>query len=221
MGIVIGQKPIVLNGLTFCVDSLDKDSYSGSGSTWIDLMGNFNLTSISPSYTATPSPSIDFNGSQQIAMAHANLFDFTDCAIEAWLYFDQIGQENGATVWFNTSVGDEFQAAVNTNQIGIAMDGSWPGWTSTSFPSLVGRWSHHCVSRIGSSLQYYVDGTSIVTYSNSTAGNNNSSLIIGQQTGGNHSFDGKMAILRIYSSTGLSSTEVVKNYNAQKDRFGL
>ena len=39
-----GAKPIVSNGLVFCVDALDKHSYPGSGTTWSDLINSNNGT---------------------------------------------------------------------------------------------------------------------------------------------------------------------------------
>ena len=32
-----GNPDLINNGLTFCIDALDKNSYIGSGTTWTDL----------------------------------------------------------------------------------------------------------------------------------------------------------------------------------------
>ena len=44
---------LVTDGLVFLVDSADKNSYAGSGTTWTDLTGNgYNFTtSDSPTFT--------------------------------------------------------------------------------------------------------------------------------------------------------------------------
>ena len=76
-------------------------------------------------------------------------------------------------------------------------------------------------TRVGSDVRYYIDGVSYKNTTNSTAGNDNSALLFGEQIGGNHSFDGKMANIKIYNGKGLTSTEALQNFNALRGRFGV
>ena len=228
MGILVGEKKIVGTGLSNLYDAKNKQSYSGSGNDWNDLMGNFNLTGLvggggtEPTYNALAGGCFDFDGSDKITFTHATKFDFTgDFAVECWMYFDQVGQEGSGTVWFNTTSIDELQFAVsNTSQVGFAVDGSWKGYSNTGL-SLANKWSCHLATRVGSDVRYYIDGVSYKNTTNSTAGNDNSALLFGEQTGGNHSFDGKMANIKIYNGKGLTSTEALQNFNAQRGRFGV
>ena len=233
MGIVIGQKPIVEHGLTNYYDALNTASYPGSGNDWKDLMGDFDLTGLvggggtEPTFNSLAGGCFDFDGSDKLRLTHATKFDFADFAVECWIYHDDVGQEGGATVWFNTNALDELQFAVegtgDNTRVVIASNGSNTGFVSTSnLPDLQNRWSCHTATRIGSDFRYYIDGVSRASRTDSTAGNNNTAILFGEQANsGNHNLDGKMANIKIYNGKGLTSTEVAKNFNAQKQRFGL
>ena len=119
MGIIVGQKPIVQNGLTQYYDALNTASYPGSGNDWNDLMGDFNLTGLvggggtEPTYNALAGGCFDFDTNDKLQLNHTTKFDFTgDFAVECWIYHDDVGNEGGATVWFNTTYLDELQFAV-------------------------------------------------------------------------------------------------------------
>lgn len=232
---------IVSEGLTNLYDTRDPRSYAGSGNDWKDVMGDFDLDGlvrndgsgdIAPAFDTSATGSVfDFRGqtdsgqqSDHIDLVHATKFDFaTDFAVEAWLYFDQVAHHNGATVWFCSSTLDELQYAVSaTSQVGLALDGTWKGFVNTGL-SLGSRWSCHLATRVGSTVSYYVDGVSRVSYTNTTAGNDNSALCFGEQRHGygNHGFDGKIANIKIYRDKGLDASEALQNFNAQKTVFGL
>ena len=217
---------IIDDGLIFYVDAKNTKSYPGSGTDWNDLMGDTNLTGLvggsgEPTFNTLAGGCFDFDGSDKLELTHATKFDFADFTIECWMYFDQVAQEGGATVWCNTTTLDELQFAVSaTSQVGMALDGSWGGFVNTGL-SLANKWSCHNVSRIGSDIRYYIDGVSRTNQTNSTAGNDNSTIKFGEQSGGNHSFDGKIANIKIYNGKGLTSTEVLQNFNAQRGRFGV
>ena len=233
MGIIVGQKPIVQNGLTQYYDALNTASYPGSGNDWNDLMGDFNLTGLvggggtEPTYNALAGGCFDFDTNDKLQLNHTTKFDFTgDFAVECWIYHDDVGNEGGATVWFNTTYLDELQFAVEDTgdnpRVVIASSGGNTGFVSTSnLTDLQNRWSCHTGTRIGSDIRYYIDGVSRVSRTDSTAGDNNNAILFGEQSGGNHSLDGKIANIKIYRDKGLTATETIKNFNAQKQRFGL
>ena len=222
---------IIDDGLIFYVDAKNTKSYPGSGTDWNDLMGDTNLTGLvggsgEPTFNTLAGGCFDFDGSDALQFGHtAGGFDFADFAVECWIYFDNIGQEGSATVWFNTSSNGVLQFAIegtgDNPNVGIYA-GGWSGWVSTSgLTDLQNRWSCHTATRIGSTITQYIDGVSRDTLTSSTAGNDNSALLFGEQAGGNHSLDGKIANIKIYNNKGLTSTEVLQNYNAHKSRFGL
>ena len=232
MGINYGPPPIVATGISNLYDASDKHSYVGSGNDWNDIMGDFNLTGLvggggtEPTYNALAGGCFDFDGSDYLQLTHATKFDFAgDFTLECWIYHDDVGQEGSATVWFNTGNSAVLQFAVegtgDNPRVGIYASG-WSGWVNTSnLTDLQNRWSCHTGTRIGSTITQYIDGVSRDTLTSSTAANDNDSIIFGQQAGGNHSLDGKMANIKIYNGKGLTSTEVLQNFNAQRGRFGI
>ena len=142
------------------------------------------------------------------------------------MYFDNVGQEGGATVWYNSTIFDELNPGVestgNNPRVVISSNQSNTGWTNTSnLTDLQNRWSCHTFTRIGSDIRYYIDGVSRVNKTDSTAGNDQSAILFGEQQGGNHSLDGKIANIKIYNGKGLTSTEALQNFNAQRGRFGV
>ena len=84
-------------------------------------------------------------------------------------------------------------------------------------------WHHHAISRIGTTITYYIDSTSrgTKTNENSQIGTNGDTLDIGRYSGGGYAAEGEMAQLRIYAGKGLTATEVAFNYNNTKSTFGL
>jgi len=228
MAVHNGSLPIVTEGISNLYDAADRHSYPGSGNDWTDLMGDFDITGLvggggtEPTFNSLTGGCFDFDGSDKLQLTHATKFDLAgDYTIECWIYFDQCAQDNGATVWCNTTVGDEMQFAISeTSQVGMALDGVWGGFVNTGL-SLANKWSCHNVSRVGSDTRYYIDGVSRTNQTNSTAGNDNSALLFGEQAGGNHSLDGKISNIKIYNGKGLTSVEVLENFNAQRGRFGV
>ena len=227
----IGNDDIVTNGLTFYVDATNTKSHVSGSNDWNDLMDDFNLTGLvsgggtEPTFNSLAGGCFDFDGGDKLQLSHATKFDFADFTVECWIYFDNIGQEGSATVWFNTSSQGELQFAIegtgDNPNVGIYA-GGWSGWVSTSgLPDLQNRWSHHTATRIGSTITQYIDGVSRDTLSSSTAGNDNSALLFGEQAGGNHSLDGKIASIKIYNGKGLTASEVLQNFNALRNRYGV
>ena len=232
MGINYGPPPIVATGISNLYDASDKHSYVGSGNDWNDIMGDFNLTGLvggggtEPTFNTLAGGCFDFDGSDKLQLSHATKFDFADFTVECWIYFDDVGQEGSATVWYNSTIFDELNPGVestgNNPRVVISSNQSNTGWVNTSnLTDLQNRWSCHTFTRIGSDIRYYIDGVSRVNKTDSTAGNDQSAILFGEQQGGNHSLDGKIANIKIYNGKGLTSTEALQNFNAQRGRFGV
>jgi hypothetical protein len=82
-------------------------------------------------------------------------------------------------------------------------------------------WYYVAATTIGSSQAIYLNGSSIGT---STVSGpwpaSNEPITLGSAVNIHTFLTGNIAIGRIYNR-GLSSTEILQNYNAQKSRFGL
>ena len=75
------------------------------------------------------------------------------------------------------------------------------------------------VNYSNSTMDMYVDGVLDRNVANSTSGNNNPIDAIGNSWAA--IFDGDISSINFYQGKSLSSTEVIQNFEAQRNRFGL
>jgi hypothetical protein len=222
-----GPSEIVSDQLTFHLDSSNVSSYPGSGTTWTSLVNSSDVGTFvgDPTFNSAEADSIDLDGSgDYIAINDAALFDFSgDFTIEMAMKLDQVGQTNGATIVLSNDVLDHFQLHSTGNNMNVSIGGSIissPAYSS----NVVGRWLTFTMSRISGVIYFYDNANLIGTVNNST-NIDSSALYLGVQTPSRvpfyaHFTDGKIGSFRVYNK-GLSSEEVLQNFHATKDRFGL
>lgn len=75
------------SGLLFNLDASNSSSYSGSGSTWNDISGNNNNTTLynTPTYSSTNGGSLVFNGSNQYGLTPNTISSFSQGTFIAWI----------------------------------------------------------------------------------------------------------------------------------------
>ena len=217
---------IVTDGLVFLVDAASARSYPGSGNTWYDLSGNnYDLT-------LTNGPIWNSAG-------------YFDNDIDS--YFTGAGGSNVPTgndpytmvVWArqNTSWNGgagliSIGGFLTTNQsnalrtltssVGTFHHYWWGNDMSLSSNTgslAVGEWFQVAASFDGTTRRIWVNGVS--RSSDTPTGHNVTSTTIQvSKTYGSEYQVGDMAIACIYNR-GLTSAEMLQNFNAQKSRFGL
>lgn len=98
-----------------------------------------------------------------------------------------------------------------------------PLLTSLTTPSN-GNWYQVVITRISNTWSMYVNGSLEATASSagSLDGGVSTSINLGRESASDNTYyDGNISILRMYKNKGLTSNEVLQNYNATKGRFGL
>jgi len=220
----------VTSGVSFYVDAGNTASYSGSGTSWLDLSGN-NWTGTITSCTYTPngvSSYFTFNGSTSLVnfgnVTNAN-FGTSDFTITFWMY---------ASVWSGGSYGP-------LNKKTSDVDPGWHMYSDGGIPTLLnGRfgsttnnqcttavstnaWTMYTVIRSGSgagNLKWYVNGSSTAagTYTNTNNITNSQTLYVGYNQQYNAYLTGRMSVIAIYNRA-LSTTENTQNYNATSYRY--
>jgi|TARA_R100000027_G_scaffold16547_1_gene11888 hypothetical protein len=228
MGTRIGSPTIVTDGIVFYVDAGDKISYPGSGTTWSDLgRHKTNATLVgSPTFDSGNGGCFDMDGSDDVANASdANLplgssarticAWITNTRKDAWVSICHYGtSSNNSSNFFSigdTSDGYKLHMAAFNN----TADGS-----TAAVPN--DEWCHVAMSYGSNAVNYYINGSASGGDASYTGVNTTSdgTLAIGENKYASVHRDGKISSFIIYDRA-LTASEILKNYNAQKYRFGL
>jgi hypothetical protein len=216
---------IVTSGLTMSLDAGFTPSYPLSGTSWTDLsFGGNNGTLVNgPSYSSSNGGTIVFDGTNDYVNGSAISSQLTgDITVEAWIYIT-----SGPSDWVRI-IGTGSNPSGNRT-FGLWYDINrrllWQRYGATDpsiYPANVlsyNTWYYVAATTSGSSNALYLNGSSIGT---STAAGpwpaSNENITIGSAVGIHAFLTGNISIARIYNR-GLSSTEILQNYNVQSSRL--
>jgi len=220
---------LITRNLILHLDAGNVGSYTGTGTTWNNLVSSsYNATLYNGvSFSSSDGGSLVFDGTNDYAeiTSASGLGNFSgDFTIEFWVKISTHnsyglvlehyanGITNGHARWAT-------QQSVNSTQMYLRVDAQFTITTSGGTP-IDGKWHHHVVSRVGSTITYYIDAVSRGTATNSSdVGSSGDTLRIGMYNGGGYTTTGSIPQIRIYSGTGLIASEVTQNYNATKSNF--
>ena len=220
----------VTNGLLLYLESSYKSSYKGSGTSWKDISGNNKSGTLlnGATYSQNNNGVIVLDGTDDYINGTFSHTFTNGWTVEIWVYIDsRPSYPDDEGIWRISSSGTRRLNLRRTN----TSSNSWRyevtgpnGQTGTSgmqFNATTdGTWSQLICT--------YDGNTTLRAYHNSTlkkTGTFNigevpvSSFQIGENSSSPH-LDGSVATYRVYNRE-LSSSEILQNYNAQKDRFGL
>jgi hypothetical protein len=210
---------IVTSGLRLNLDAGNTTSYPGSGTTWYDISGNSNNATLvnGPTFDSNNGGSIVFDGTNDYVSNTISNPGSMPITFEFWIYSNSSSPvgifdtaPNTGDVLRNYSAGNvEWHIASPSIALGLSAN-TWTNITLQFYFST------------NRTIEYYKNGSLITTGTGSTSSTYAwNSLTFGNINGGSAgSYSGKMSVIRIYNRT-LSSAEVLQNYNAIKNRFGL
>lgn len=214
---------IQTDGLVFYIDAAYKKSYPRSGTTWTDLAGSNNGT-----LTNGPTFSSDFNGLIE--------FDGTNDSVTfgtpSELVFDA-DEQFSTSVWVQKENQSTSQVILQQRRtvIGIGYDGvagtstnvpySYIGATATNASTVLQDdvWYHIATTYNNQSFKLYVNAVAEGSGTRNKESDSGQTVFIGTHAGATNYFKGKVVNLSYYSRE-LSASEILQNYNAQKQRFG-
>ena len=229
---------IVTSGLVLNLDASNASSYPGSGTSWFDLSGNGNNGTLTngPTFNSANGGSIVFDGSNDYATLGASIptnlrLGQGNFTIDFWVYPNGTGTysicgnlndaDGGGSYWV---IINSTYTGLHTVQFGYA-GGAGYKFGTTALP--INVWSNVILSRIGTTMTCYINGSSYATpiTVNNFTGNFNIDYLIGMSKSGggftSYPLNGRLSILRIYNGVGFTQSEVLQNYNANRARFGL
>tara|TARA_R110000823_G_scaffold28498_3_gene83086 strand:- start:932 stop:1717 length:786 start_codon:yes stop_codon:yes gene_type:complete len=224
--------PIVTSSLYWHVDAANSSSYSGSGTTWTDLISSQNATLVnSPNYSTTEADgwgSFYFDGVNQYGTT-----SFTKAqaafSVSAWHKPASPQAQNGMQAIMNTFEGQSAEWwSIATGGTGrgtpeFVCDNDSSKVTIRDSAEAPDSWQMITGTRSGSSMKLYVN-TSLNTSANSLSTSDINGVepmyIASRATGYGEQYTGYISDLKIYTKA-LSASEVTQNYNALKGRYGL
>jgi hypothetical protein len=228
---------IVTDGLVLCLDASDGNSYPGSGTTWYDVSGNNNNSTLTngPTYNSANNGTIVLDGSNDTILAPScnSLGGLSEQALEIWVKTPGLGSGKNigglicpdyGQISFITGDGNVLYYIYNT-------DNGYPGtyivYDYTSGVNIFdNRWHHIVCTRGINGYNIYVDGVSKKsgagggTWSGSTIWSSMDIQIGNNPNDAYHNLYGSIGLARIYKKY-FSQADVLQNYNATKSRFNL
>jgi hypothetical protein len=227
----LGQN-IVTNGLTLYLDSANKDSYPGTGTTWYDLSGNgYNGTLTNgPSFLSNQNGGIlDFDGVDDytsLGSSAASLIQGkTAVTIGIFFKLDVLDDLRGLIGTLNYFCGGNLGLVARGdvltfyNDTGTCYDVGISSFVET------GKWIYAVGTYDGTTTRIYgiKDGTLSQSSGTSKSGATNTFtsdfIVIGNQYS-SYFTNGQCGTAFVYNRV-LSQEEILQNYNATKTRFGL
>lgn len=219
------EENIITSNLQIHLDAINKDSYSGSGTAWIDLMGNRNGTLRNgPSYDGE---SIVFDGSNDTVTF--SQYDFGN-EFTLFCFIKPSIRSNITTLFANSSSGfstNGFRLFFNfenqntrTLHIEIGNGSSGFGFASASNTIIYDTWQQVAFTLNKNTAKgvIYHNGISVKENNlNFTNYNTNAAFQFGTISGA-YPYAGGMANYLIYNRA-LTASEIKQNYINQKGRF--
>ena len=231
MGGYANHKPIITDGLALYVDAGNGLSYSGSGTTWTDLIdGNTNLSSNYPTYNSSNGGYFSYDGNNDSHDWSANQTYTGTLTVSIWAKWPTTTA--AYTPMFSTGID-----GLSANEAGSLQFGRSSGSANTAFSvtvagapnvtedvtvssSYFNKWTNWVVVAKSGNYKVYADGNLLL---NSGSGNNPTfsptyKFKIAENR--NDSVWAEMdAACAMIHTKELSSTEITQNYNALKNRF--
>tara|TARA_B100001059_G_scaffold20552_1_gene16679 strand:- start:3846 stop:4559 length:714 start_codon:yes stop_codon:yes gene_type:complete len=237
MGLKIkNSKNIVTDGLILVLDASDPSSYSGSGTTWYDRSGNSTNGTLTNgvSFNSSDGGSMVFDGSNDAVAINPDFSSINEFSISLWAKNDVYGTtttqaltgnypSGGTYVRVNTQA-TKFYILTNINGIenSFFFSSGAIDYTSINQQGSENLWNNYVITfKNNDSAKCYINYNLIKTQtlSDSISGLNTSFKAVGNYAN-SYVWDGKIAETLFYSKS-LSASEVERNYNATKSRFGL
>ena len=242
---VTWNPPIVSSGLLYNLDASVPGSYSGTGTTWIDLTGNggnSGSTTNFPFSTTGVNSSFFFNGISTLSLSNPSgyITSYADAfSAEVWLYIPS------SSTWDTTGSGGVYSrgsfagshgliVGTTNNTVGIFVRGQTLGFGTSRFATITrDAWYHIVGTWSGSGtavLSIYSNGVLAGTTSGVTNTDDPPDTGVWRLGGSSTTgFSGayplagvpmSIATARLYN-TSLSAADVKQNYNALCYRYGL
>jgi hypothetical protein len=221
------QQLVVNEQSTLNLDASDRNSYAGSGATWTDLSRSAYTGSLvnGPTFDSANGGSIVFDGTNDLTNLPAIAFSTNPFTIDIWF------KMNGSQIQNSTLIAVAAAATANNWQL------SFTSGTSLQFfykgPNLAdsfslnttfisGVWTNVIITKDSNNdIRSYVNGIQTATVNYAANYNHTEILRLALNRGGTAYYNGSISICRLYNGKGFTSADVLQNYNATRDHYGI
>lgn len=241
-GIIAGKgyNPIVTNGLIMHLDAGDPLSYTGSGTTWIDMSNNSRNGTLlnGVGYSSLNSGSLVFDGVNDYVLLGAintALINKTSFTYDTWFKCNTTSTGALKTIFSfgnNPNYSNDILFGITSNTLLLQVNNGADGGGDFSFTST--GWSNLVVIFDGTltgnanRLKAYINGVQQTinfgsfTVPSSTSNVSQSNSAIGAYSTGpfDNFFNGNIATAKIYNRA-ISGSEAVQNFNSLRSRYGI
>jgi len=212
------------DGLVMHIDSLNLNSYVGSGANIYDIAGSNYTGSLtnSPSYSTG---SLTLNGSSQYINMNASAIvpaGASSYSVSTWVYRtrNNAGAEEVLSQWTTATSSNAFFFGFNGSN--VRFSDNWNNVT-VSGAGTINTWMNLVgVNFGGSNGHIYLNGNLMAVKGSALTYTGTGNMIIGKQgeyTGGEY-FSGKIGQILVYNKA-LNKGEILSNYYSIKSRYGL
>ena len=225
MGAFAGPN-VIEDGLVLALDAGNAKSYPGSGTSWSDLSGQGNNGTLTngPTYSSDNGGSIVFDGTNDYidvsGTESLNAPISINFTLSVWMYPTKTGNWQGVLTKNRSTATQVGLFLSSSNEFVFGFSGSGANLVGSSFSA--NTWYHIVlVQAANTSRKIYINGSLDATKTSSfgTASSGSETFRLGQATGVDEYFGGRISNASIYNNKALTASEVLQNYNALKGRY--
>ena len=208
--------PLTTSGMRMRLDAAEPASYSGSGTSWNDISGNANNSTLynSPSFSSTYGGGLTFNKNTTYVGLPTDLITSNDFTVMMWVKGDGTG--NGQTIFANYPAGP-LQLFYSTAYIGMYLNNSSAYASTTNYTADPVQFT---AVRSGSDTYVYLNNVMIKQGSSDSSLGTSKPFRIGTNTSGTEPYGGTVYTCQVFPYA-LTSSQINDNYTVMRRRFGV
>lgn len=209
------------SSLVLYLDAANYRSYSGSGTTWNDLSPSSNTSSLvnGPTYSSSNNGYISLDGTNDYISVNSNadILSKTEYTKIAYFYVTTFSTANNI-ISGGVSGQHAFWLQVS-NKLYAGHNGAWSTVTGTTTLSLNTWYFGATTYSSTTGWKLYLNGVEDGSSVDTTTFTGNQEILIGAYGAGNY-FTGRIGLIQVYNRA-LTASEILKNYNSTKKRYGI
>lgn len=213
---------IVTSGLVYCSDPASPRSYSGTGTTLLDVSGSNNTGTLTngPTYTSGISGYFSYDGVDDYTTIPTLTGLPTGASagtLCAWAYANLGATGIGWIISYGAAATSQSRFI---GQFGTTYYFGGYGNDITASGLVTNTWFYMVGVYDGTNASMYINGSLVSGPTAKTWNTGSTNFQLGRQTNGGEYWNGRIAHASIYN-IALTATQVSQNFNALRGRYGI